>query len=280
MMQKGRQVAVVPSLQVGVLKLISWFLGLPHTLQALIATLFTWGVTALGAAAVFLFKRMNGTLLDAMLGFAAGVMTAASYFSLLAPAAELAESLGMNVPLALLAGFLGGGALLFLGDFVWARLDSRGGARRSAMLVSSITLHNIPEGLSVGVAFGSLAYGIPGATLASACLLALGIGLQNFPEGLAVSVPLRREGASRARAFCIGQLSGAVEPVAGVLGALLVLGVQRLLPYMLAFAAGAMIYVVVSELVPESQTNEKGGVMAFATLIGFALMMVMDVGLG
>ena len=260
--------------------MLDYFAALPHTAQALLATLFTWGVTALGAAAVFLFKRMNGTLLDAMLGFAAGVMTAASYFSLLAPAAELAESLGMNVPLALLAGFLGGGALLFLGDFVWARLDSRGGARRSAMLVSSITLHNIPEGLSVGVAFGSLAYGIPGATLVSACLLALGIGLQNFPEGLAVSVPLRREGASRARAFCIGQLSGAVEPVAGVLGALLVLGVQRLLPYMLAFAAGAMIYVVVSELVPESQTNEKGGVMAFATLIGFALMMVMDVGLG
>ena len=260
--------------------MLDYFAALPHTAQALLATLFTWGVTALGAAAVFLFKRMNGTLLDAMLGFAAGVMTAASYFSLLAPAAELAESLGMNVPLALLVGFLGGGALLFLGDFVWARLDSRGGARRSAMLVSSITLHNIPEGLSVGVAFGSLAYGIPGATLASACLLALGIGLQNFPEGLAVSVPLRREGASRARAFCIGQLSGAVEPVAGVLGALLVLGVQRLLPYMLAFAAGAMIYVVVSELVPESQTNEKGGVMAFATLIGFALMMVMDVGLG
>ena len=260
--------------------MLDYFAALPHTAQALLATLFTWGVTALGAAAVFLFKRMNGTLLDAMLGFAAGVMTAASYFSLLAPAAELAESLGMNVPLALLAGFLGGGALLFLGDFVWARFDSRDGARRSAMLVSSITLHNIPEGLSVGVAFGSLAYGIPGATLASACLLALGIGLQNFPEGLAVSVPLRREGASRARAFCIGQLSGAVEPVAGVLGALLVLGVQRLLPYMLAFAAGAMIYVVVSELVPESQTNEKGGVMAFATLIGFALMMVMDVGLG
>lgn len=260
--------------------MLDYFAALPHTAQALLATLFTWGVTALGAAAVFLFKRMNGTLLDAMLGFAAGVMTAASYFSLLAPAAELAESLGMNVTLALLAGFLGGGALLFLGDFVWARLDSRGSARRSAMLVSSITLHNIPEGLSVGVAFGSLAYGIPGATLASACLLALGIGLQNFPEGLAVSVPLRREGASRARAFCIGQLSGAVEPVAGVLGALLVLGVQRLLPYMLAFAAGAMIYVVVSELVPESQTNEKGGVMAFATLIGFALMMVMDVGLG
>ena len=260
--------------------MLDYFAALPHTAQALLATLFTWGVTALGAAAVFLFKRMNGTLLDAMLGFAAGVMTAASYFSLLAPAAELAESLGMNVPLALLAGFLGGGALLFLGDFVWARLDSRGGARRSAMLVSSITLHNIPEGLSVGVAFGSLAYGIPGATLASACLLALGIGLQNFPEGLAVSVPLRREGASRARAFFIGQLSGAVEPVAGVAGALLVLGVQRLLPYMLSFAAGAMIYVVVAELVPESQANGRGSAMSAATLAGFAVMMTLDIGLG
>ena len=192
----------------------------------------------------------------------------------------MAGSLGMNVPLTLLAGFLGGGALLFTGVRIWARLDSRGGGRRAAMLVSSITLHNIPEGLSVGVAFGSLAYGIPGATLGSACMLALGIGLQNFPEGLAVSVPLRREGASRLRAFTFGQLSGAVEPVAGVLGALLVLSVRRLLPYMLSFAAGAMIYVVVAELVPESQTNEKNSAMAFATLIGFALMMVMDVGLG
>ena len=148
------------------------------------------------------------------------------------------------------------------------------------MLVSSITLHNIPEGLSVGVAFGSLAYGIPGATLGAALLLALGIGLQNFPEGLAVSLPLRREGASRARAFFIGQLSGAVEPIAGVAGALLVLGVQRLLPYMLSFAAGAMIYVVVAELVPESQANGRGSAMSAATLAGFAVMMTLDIGLG
>ena len=259
--------------------MFDYFGSLPHAAQALIAGLFTWAVTAAGAAAVFLLRSPGRRLLDAALGFAAGIMSAAGYFSLLAPAAELAAELGMNVPFVLLAGFLGGGALLHLGGLLWGRLSSRAG-RGEAMLVGSVTLHNIPEGLSVGVAFGSLAYGIPGATLASACLLALGRGLQNFPEGLAVSVPLRREGASRARAFCIGQLSGAVEPVAGVLGALLVLGVQRLLPYMLAFAAGAMIYVVVSELVPESQTNEKGGVMAFATLIGFALMMVMDVGLG
>ena len=258
-----------------------WFIALPHTAQALIATLFTWGVTALGAAAVFLFKRMNKTALDAMLGFAAGVMTAAGFFSLLSPAMALAEELNMNVPMTMLIGFFCGGLLLFLGDRVWARLDARGGTnRRAAMLMSSITLHNIPEGLSVGVAFGSLAYGIPGATLGSACMLALGIGLQNFPEGLAVSVPLRREGASRGRAFFMGQLSGAVEPVAGVIGAALVLSVQRVLPYMLAFAAGAMVYVVVEELIPESQSNERPDVMAIATLVGFSVMMVLDVALG
>lgn len=258
-----------------------WFIALPHTAQALIATLFTWGVTALGAAAVFLFKRMNKTALDAMLGFAAGVMTAAGFFSLLSPAMALAEELNMNVPMTMLIGFFCGGLLLFLGDRVWARLDARGGTnRRAVMLMSSITLHNIPEGLSVGVAFGSLAYGIPGATLGSACMLALGIGLQNFPEGLAVSVPLRREGASRGRAFFMGQLSGAVEPVAGVIGAALVLSVQRVLPYMLAFAAGAMVYVVVEELIPESQSNERPDVMAIATLVGFSVMMVLDVALG
>ena len=260
--------------------MLNYFAAMPHTVQALIATLFTWGVTALGAAAVFLFKRMNKTALDAMLGFSAGVMTAASFFSLLSPAMELAGELDMNAPLTVLAGFLGGGALLFAGDALWSRLDGRGGGRRSVMLVSSITLHNIPEGLSVGVAFGSLAYGIPGATLGAALMLALGIGLQNFPEGLAASLPLRREGASRARAFFIGQLSGAVEPIAGVAGALLVLGVQRLLPYMLSFAAGAMIYVVVAELVPESQANGRGSAMSAATLAGFAVMMTLDIGLG
>ncbi len=286
MMQKGRQVAVVPSLQVGVLKLISWFLGLPHTLQALIATLFTWGVTALGAALVFFFRSMNKNALDAMLGFAAGVMTAASFWSLLSPAIELAESLGMNVWLTALLGFLGGGALLFAGDRLWERLERKGGRegassrRRALMLMSSITLHNIPEGLSIGVAFGSLAYGLDGATPAAACLLALGIGLQNLPEGTAVSVPLRREGMSRGMAFFLGQLSGIVEPMAGVLGALLVLKVRLLLPYMLAFAAGAMIYVVVEELIPESQTNKRKDVMALFTLIGFSVMMVLDVALG
>lgn len=258
-----------------------WFTALPHTVQALIATLFTWGVTALGAAAVFFFRELNRSALDAMLGFAAGVMTAASFFSLLSPAMELSAQLDMNVPLTVLIGFLGGGALLFLGDRVWARLDARGvGIRRAAMLVSSITLHNIPEGLSVGVAFGSLAYGLDGATPAAACLLALGIGIQNLPEGTAVSVPLRREGMSRGRAFFLGQASGIVEPIAGVIGAALVLRARLLLPYMLAFAAGAMIYVVVEELIPESQTNKRKDVMALFTLIGFSVMMVLDVALG
>ena len=178
------------------------------------------------------------------------------------------------------------GALLFLGDRLWERMERRAGRegassrRRALMLMSSITLHNIPEGLSVGVAFGSLAYGLGGATPAAACLLALGIGIQNLPEGTAVSVPLRREGMSRGRAFFLGQLSGIVEPISGVLGALLVLKVRLLLPYMLAFAAGAMIYVVVEELIPESQTNERKDVMALFTLIGFSVMMVLDVALG
>jgi Predicted divalent heavy-metal cations transporter len=148
------------------------------------------------------------------------------------------------------------------------------------MLVSSITLHNIPEGLAVGVAFGSIAYDLSGATLASACLLALGIGIQNFPEGTSVSVPLRREGLSRKKSFLIGQLSGIVEPISGVIGALLVLKIRMMLPFLLSFAAGAMIYVVVEEMIPESQTNEKKDLMAIFTLIGFSIMMILDVSLG
>lgn len=266
--------------------MFDWFLDLPHTVQALLATLFTWGVTALGAGLVFFFRTMNKNALDAMLGFAAGVMTAASFWGLLSPALVLAESLEMNVWLTSLLGFLGGGALLFLGDRLWERMELKSGReggssrRRALMLMSSITLHNIPEGLSVGVAFGSLAYGLDGATPAAACLLALGIGIQNLPEGTAVSVPLRREGMSRGKAFFFGQASGIVEPIAGVLGALLVLKVRLLLPYMLAFAAGAMIYVVVEELIPESQTNKRKDVMAIFTLIGFSVMMVLDVALG
>ncbi len=265
--------------------MVEWFKELDPTTQALLATLFTWFVTALGASFVFFFKRVNKTLMDAMLGVAAGVMVAASFWSLLSPAIEMAEHLGQTAWLTAVIGFLGGGALLFFGDKIFEMHakkmnGNKASKKRSFMLVSSITLHNIPEGLAVGVAFGSLAYGLEGATLMSACLLALGIGLQNFPEGTAVAVPLHREGYSRKRAFFFGQLSGVVEPISGVLGAILVMNVQFLLPYLLAFAAGAMIYVVVQELIPESQTNSRKSVMAIFTLLGFSVMMMLDVALG
>jgi len=262
--------------------IIEWFINLSPVFQALLATTFTWSITALGAALVFFFKRVNKNVLDAMLGFAAGVMIAASFWSLLNPAIEMAHNLNMIAWLVALIGFISGGLLLFSGDKIFSKLDKneQNGFKRSLMLVLSITLHNIPEGLAVGVAFGSIAYGLEGATLASACILALGIGLQNFPEGTAVSVPLRREGFSRKKAFFYGQLSGVVEPISGVIGALLVIKIRFLLPYLLAFAAGAMIYVVVQELIPESQSNMKKDLMALFTILGFSLMMILDVALG
>mgnify|MGYP004666059173 CR=1 FL=1 len=264
------------------------FACLPAPVQALVATVFTWGITTLGAGVVFIFKRINKSVMDAMLGFAGGVMIAASYFSLLSPALDMAEVIGAIPWLTAAAGFLSGGLLLFVGDKLFEALDRRGGMdktgtgslKRCWMLIFSITLHNVPEGMAVGVAFGSLEYGLEGATLAAALMLALGIGLQNFPEGTAVSVPLRREGFSRKKAFFYGQLSGVAEPLAGVAGALLVTRARMLLPFLLAFAAGAMIYVVVEELIPESQTNQKKDLMALFTLIGFAVMMAMDVALG
>lgn len=258
------------------------------TLAAFIATLFTYGVTVLGAALVFFFKKINKNFMDAMLGFAAGVMVSASFFSLLAPAIEMAKNLNMTTWLVAFLGFFSGGVLLFIGDKIYEYFMSKKGnsqnknnsLKRCLMLVSSISLHNIPEGMAVGVAFGSLAYHLNGATPLAAILLAIGIGIQNFPEGTAVSVPLRREGFSRRRAFFWGQFSGIVEPISGVIGALLVLKVQVILPFLLAFAAGAMIYVVVQELIPESQTNEKKDLMALFTLIGFSVMMILDVALG
>lgn len=222
--------------------------------------------------------------MDAMLGFAAGVMIAASFWSLLSPAAELSLELGKAPWIPLLLGFFCGGLLLFLGDKFFDRLlqgrEDADSSKRSLLLMLSITLHNIPEGMAVGVAFGSLAYGLEGATPAAACMLALGIGLQNFPEGTAVSVPLLREGSSKRHAFFMGQLSGIAEPFSGVIGALLALHVRLLLPYLLAFAAGAMIYVAVAELIPESQNNAKKSVMALFTIVGFSVMMVMDLALG
>jgi len=267
-----------------------WFLGLPPVYQALCATLFTWFLTALGAAMIFLFKSVHRKILDAMLGFAAGVMIAASYWSLLAPAIEMAGQSGAPAWAPAAVGFLAGGAFLWLVDHLLPHLhlgfpmaEAEGIKthwQRSVLLVLAITLHNIPEGLAVGVAFGALGAHLPSATLAGAVALAIGIGIQNFPEGLAVSAPLRREGISRMKSFCMGQLSGVVEPIAGVLGAAAVLLIKPLLPYALAFAAGAMIYVVVEELIPESQLEKNTHIATLGTMLGFALMMTLDVALG
>lgn len=270
--------------------MIEWFAALGPVTQALLATTFTWFVTALGASAVFFFKTINRTLLDGMLGFAAGVMIAASFWSLLAPAIEMAESGPLPPWIPAAVGFLLGGGFLWVIDRILPHLhlgfpiaEAEGiktSWQRSVLLVLAITLHNIPEGLAVGVAFGAVAAGLESADLAGAIALALGIGLQNFPEGVAVSIPLRREKMSKFKAFWYGQLSGMVEPIAGVLGAAAVLLVQPLLPYALAFAAGAMIYVVVEELIPEAQLDKKTDMATFGAMMGFAVMMMLDVALG
>lgn len=261
------------------------FTELSPVIQAFIACLFTWIITALGASIVFFFKKVNKTIMDALLGFAAGVMIAASFFSLISPALEMAEELKMCTWLIISLGFLSGGVLLFISDKVYDYLEKKrkkeksSKAKRCFMLISSITIHNIPEGMAVGVAFGSLAYSLSGSTLASAIALAIGIGLQNFPEGSAVSLPLRREGYKRSKAFFYGQLSGVVEPISAVIGAILVLKIQIILPFLLTLAAGAMIYVVIEELIPESQTNKKKDLMALFTILGFMIMMILDVAL-
>ena len=258
--------------------------------QALLATLFTWFLTALGAGTVFLARDVSRKVLDGMLGFAAGVMIAASFWSLLAPAIELSSGGNLPVWAPAAVGFLLGGAVLRGIDRVLPHLhlgfpveEAEGietSWRRSTLLITAITLHNIPEGLAVGVAFGAIAAGLPAATIASATALALGIGIQNFPEGLAVAMPLRREGLSRLKSFWYGQLSGVVEPLAGVAGAAAVLIARPILPYALAFAAGAMIFVVVEEVVPESQRGGNTDLATLGAMLGFAVMMVLDVALG
>ncbi|MBR6667968.1 MAG: ZIP family metal transporter [Clostridia bacterium] len=258
---------------------MSELLHISPLLQALLATLLTWGVTALGAALVLFSRRTHPLVMDALLAFGAGVMLASSYFSLLAPAIDMADALHQPPWLISAVGFLAGGLLLLASDAVLRQLPCAG-KRRSILLVSSITLHNIPEGMAIGVSFGALAAAASPAMLTSAWMLAIGIALQNFPEGAAVSLPLRREGFSRRKAFCFGQLSGAVEPVAGVLGCLLALQVQCLLPILLAFAAGAMVTVVIAELIPESQRSARPGLMTLAALMGFSVMMILDVALG
>lgn len=239
---------------------------------------------------VFFFRTINKRTLDLMLGFAAGVMMAASFWSLLDPAIDMAEASGGVKWVPPLIGFLLGGAFLLLADTLMPHLHIGGmdnkpegiktGWRRAILLVTAITLHNIPEGLAVGVAFGAVAAGMPSASLASAIALAIGIGLQNFPEGAATSIPLRREGMSRMKSFLYGQASGIVEPIAGVLGAALTVAVRPILPYALSFAAGAMIYVVVEELIPEAQSSGDSNIATIGAMLGFAVMMVMDVALG
>jgi ZIP family zinc transporter len=270
--------------------MLSWLEMQNHVLQALLATCFTWSVTAAGAALVFVFKSINRKVLDGMLGFAAGVMVAASYWSLLAPAIEMAENSGGIAWIPATVGFLLGGVFLLLVDKLLPHLHSglptedaegiKTSWQRSVLLILAITLHNIPEGLAVGVAFGALGANLPSASFAGAVALAVGIGIQNFPEGTAVSVPLRREGMSRLKAFWYGQLSGIVEPIASVLGAAAVILMRPILPYALAFAAGAMIYVVVEELVPESHRESYTDVATMGAMLGFAVMMMLDVALG
>lgn len=270
--------------------MMDFFQNLGPATQALLATCFTWGMTALGAAAVFLARDISRKFLDCMLGFAAGVMIAASFWSLLVPAIEMSHDLEFPSWFPAVAGFLAGGLFLSGIDKILPHLhfgfpieEAEGiktGWRRSTLLVLAITMHNIPEGLAIGIAFGAVAAGFPSATLPAAVALAIGIGIQNLPEGLAVSVPLRRDGMSRLKSFWYGQLSAVVEPVAAVIGAVAVLVAKPMLPYALGFAAGAMIFVVVEEVVPESQRSGNTDLATWGALTGFAVMMVLDVAFG
>ena len=264
---------------------MSELLTISPLLQALLSTLLTWGVTALGAALVLFTRQTKPLLMDALLAFGAGVMLASSCFSLLIPSIESAALQGQLPWLVAAAGFLAGGLLVLLADYLMRLrtpdyLAGAKGQRRCFLLASSITLHNIPEGLAIGVSFGALSTGASSAAFTAAWMLAVGIALQNFPEGAAVSLPLRREGMSHREAFFWGQLSGAVEPAAALVGCLLAVYVQSLLPFTLAFAAGAMIAVVIAELIPESQRSHRSAWMTLAAMTGFAVMMILDVALG
>lgn len=266
------------------------FLGWAPAWQALAAATFTWGLTALGAGVVFFFRDVSRKALDVALGFTAGVMIAASFWSLLNPAIALSEEMGMVKWMPALIGFLAGAFSMRLVDLILPHVHLFGSAsdtegvktswRRTTLLVLAITLHNIPEGLAIGVAFGAVAAGYESGTIGAAIALAIGIGIQNCPEGTAVAVPLRREGLSRAKAWWYGQMSAMVEPVAAVVGALAVVAMRPLLPYALAFAAGAMIFVVVEEVIPESQSGGNGDMATLGTIVGFAVMMTLDVALG
>lgn len=286
---------------------MEWFINQSPIVQGLLATIFTWLVTALGAALVFFFKKFDKRILNTMLGFGAGVMIAASFWSLLSPAIDLSEQLGYSGFIIPSIGFFLGGAFLIFADKLMDKYsygsvfkkeeaeeneeveeveeNEEGSSskvtkyRKSILLVLAVTLHNIPEGLAVGVAFGGVAVGIPGTSIAAAIALAIGIGLQNFPEGAAVSLPLRSEGISRFKSFLYGQASGLVEPMAGVIGVIAALTVRSMLPFLLSFSAGAMIAVVGAELLPEASLENKK-LTTFGLILGFIVMMILDVALG
>lgn len=251
--------------------------------QALLAGIFTFTITALGSGVVVFFKKMNKNIMDGMLSSSAGIMIAASFFSLLNPAVDIAFKYRLNVPIVIVSGFLLGGLILWIGDYFFSSLDKNNNInniKSCLMLFISITLHNIPEGLVLGVAFGAVPYNLDNATLVSALTLTLAIAIQNFPEGSAISLPFRRAGITRWKSFLIGSLSAIVEPVFALIGALLVLKVRYLLPFILSFTAGAMIFVCTMELIPESQKNDNNDLMAFVLLLGFSIMMILEIVLG
>jgi zinc transporter, ZIP family len=268
--------------------IIDYFESINPILAALYATLFTWFLTAFGSSFVFFFKNMNRVVLDGMLGFTGGVMIAASFWSLLAPAIEMSKGEGFVKVIPAAVGFALGALFIFGLDKILPHLhinfkETEGVKspwQRTTLLVLAITLHNIPEGLAVGVLFGGVAAGIPEASIAGAVTLAIGIGIQNFPEGIAVSMPLRRMGMSRWKSFMYGQSSALVEPIAGVLGAVAVIFFIPILPYALAFAAGAMIFVVVEEVIPETQQDKNTDIATLGLIGGFIVMMTLDVALG
>lgn len=265
---------------------MNWFQDLNPVIQAFIATLFTWGITALGSLVVCFFKEVNKKVLNTILGFSAGVMIAASFWSLLSPSIELSEELGYIVWVLPTFGFIVGGLFVLLSDKFLDKvlknrkdLRSADSLKRCILLISAITIHNIPEGMSIGVAFGGIASNVPGMTVIGAIMLAVGIGIQNFPEGAAVSLPLRNEGFSRFKSFMYGQASALVEPISAIIGVVLALTIRNILPFLLSFAAGAMIAVAARELLPESVKEDKN-LATLGLIFGFTIMMVLDVALG
>ncbi|MBR5370261.1 MAG: ZIP family metal transporter [Bacilli bacterium] len=254
--------------------MFNFFYEINPIYQAFLAGIFTFFITVLGSSIVFFFKSVNKIILDTMLAISAGIMLAASFFSLLNPAISISDELKMITWLVVFSGFISGGALLYIGDKVLSLIENKGKnsinkLKRSIMLFSSITLHNIPEGLVLGVAFAS-------TNITSAIILTLGIAIQNFPEGSAISLPLRRDGISTFKSFIIGSISAIVEPIFALLGAILVLKIKLFLPFILSFTAGAMVFVVTMELIPESQSNKRKGLMALSLMIGFSIMMILE----